>query len=574
MDKLIKSKRDTFDAICYVIKALALFFCFYPLFNAFFQYSPRDSMSLLDMRSMITSVLMLVLVLSIWLVLQPTHNMRPWRKWLEICVFYGICFASILSSGGSNSSYKFLFVFMVVTYTVQYGMAYGLLISIFATITLLSMDLLTAGSMQISQTFQSDLALSIMFVIISYILGRYVRLETQHINELIHLANFDGLTNLYNHRYFHEAMENQWNEAQKQHQSIALLMMDIDYFKMFNDIRGHLAGDHVLTMIAALLQNHARTQDIPCRYGGEEFVMILPNTTQEEALERAEIIRRAVMDEKFEGENYLPDQRLTISLGVAVNDPNDKSYNEVVTRADNALYRAKYLRKNRVESYQNFFDRFENMAEETKDALLSIRGLVSIVNLRDDYTYSHTERVVFCCELAARHIGLSEDESKTLLISAYMHDIGKINIPKEVLISGRSLNNAEWELIQRHPIAGQTILNQISGMELIGKIVSQHHERFDGKGYPHGLSGDEIHPLAAILTLADSFDAMTNDRPYQKKRSYSEALEEIRRCSGKQFNPKYSELFIEAIQRELSADGEGQHLEDVMNSFRKGGEML
>ncbi|MBE5769793.1 MAG: diguanylate cyclase [Clostridiales bacterium] len=555
MDKLIKSKQESFDAICYVIKALGLFFCFYPLFNVFFQYSPQETIYALDMRSLITAVMILALVLGIWLVLQPTHTLKTWRKWLEICVFYGICVASILASGGNSSNYKFLFVFLVVTYTVQYGMRYGLAIGISATVTLLGMDLIMTQDGQVSQYFQSDLALSIMFIIISYILGRYVGLENDHIEELTRLANYDGLTNLYNHRYFHENMENQWKHAEKQHQSIALLMMDIDYFKMFNDICGHLEGDRVLTLIAGILHAHARPRDIACRYGGEEFVMILPDTTQEEALERAEIIRQAVMSTKFDGEEYLPNHCLTISLGVAVNEAEDKGYNEIVTRADNALYRAKYLRKNRVELYQNFFDRFENMDSETKDALLSIRGLVSIVNVRDDYTYSHTERVAFCCEVVARHIGLSEEDYKTLLISAYMHDVGKINIPKEVLISSHRLNDEEWELVKRHPIAGQTILSQISGMETVGTIVSNHHERYDGSGYPKGLSGEEIHPLASLLTLADSFDAMTNDRPYQKKRSYREALDEIERCSGRQFHPKYAQLFVEAIRKELDNGG-------------------
>jgi len=555
MEKLIKSKRDTFDAICYVIKALALFFCFYPLFDTFFHYSPNDSMNALNMRSMFTSILLLVLVLSIWLVLQPTRNMNPWRKGLEICVFYGICFASILASGATESSYKFLFIFMVVTYTVQYGMRYGMIISIAATATLLGMDLFIEGSNHVSVTFQSDLALSIMFIIISYILGRYVRLENEHVSELMHLANFDGLTNLYNHRYFHEAMENQWKNANMHQNSVALLMMDIDYFKMFNDIRGHLEGDRALTTVANLVQKCCREQDVPCRYGGEEFAVILPDTSLDEALEQAERLRTLVMNEKIDGEEYLPGQHLTISLGVSVNSPEDESYNDLVSRADNALYRAKYLRKNRVESYQNFFDRFENIREDTKDALMSIRGLVSIINVRDDYTFSHTERVVFCCDLVARHMKLSEDDSRNLLISAYMHDIGKINIPREVLISGRHLKDEEWELVKRHPIAGQTILNQISGMELIAKIVSQHHERYDGNGYPSGLAGDEIHPLAAILTLADSFDAMTNDRPYQKKRSFNEALEEIRRCSGYQFNPEFTEQFIAAIENELTHEG-------------------
>lgn len=555
MEKLIKSKRDTFDAICYVIKALALFFCFYPLFDVFFNYSPRESMSEINMRSMMTSVLMLVLVLSIWLVLQPNHNMKPARKWLEIFVFYGICFASIFASGANESDYKFLFVFMVVTYTIQYGMRYGMIITIAASLTLLGMDLKMVGETQrISSTFQSDLALSIMFGIISYILGRYVRLENDHISELMHLANYDSLTNLFNHRYFHEAMESQWKYAKERNRSVAVVMLDIDYFKLFNDIRGHQAGDQALALIASLIQNNIRPQDTACRYGGEEFTVIMPNTTLDEAMALAEQIREVVMREKIEGEEYLPGQHLTVSLGVSVNEPDDNSYNEVISRADSALYRAKYLRKNRVESYQNIFDRFTSLDEETKDALLPIKGLVGIINVRDDYTYSHTERVVFCCDLAAKYMRLSEEDTQTLLISAYMHDVGKINIPREVLIAGRKLKDDEWHLVQRHPKAGQTLLNQISGMDLVGKIVGQHHERFDGSGYPNGLSGDEIHPLASILSLADSFDAMTNDRPYQKKRSFKEALEEISRCSGTLYNPAVAEEFIKAIEDELAKD--------------------
>ena len=555
MEKLIKSKRDTFNAICYVIKALALFFCFYPLFDEFFQYSAKDSASQMSVRSMVISFLLLLLVLCIWLVLQPNQTMKSWRRWLEISVFYGICFASICFSGGYNSNYKFLFIFMVVTYTIQYGMKYGLIITFAAGVTLLGLDLFTPGVKGVSASFQSDFAMSIMFGIISYILGRYVRLETEHINELMHLANYDGLTNLFNHRYFHEAMERQWKIASESNGSLALLMMDIDYFKMYNDICGHQQGDRVLTHVATLIRENTRSGDVCCRYGGEEFAVILPDTNVDEAGEIAERIRMAVMNAEVEGEEYLPNHCLTISLGVAVIDRDDANYNEMLNRADSALYRAKYLRKNRVETYQNVFDRFEDLDEKTKDALLSVRGLVGIINVRDDYTYSHTERVVFCCDLAAQYIGLSEEESRTLLISAYMHDIGKINIPREVLISNGRLKDEEWQMIKKHPDAGKTILGQIAGMDVIGEIVAQHHERYDGNGYPNRLSGDQIHPLASILALADSFDAMTNDRPYQVRRSYKDALEEIRRCSGKQFNPKYAALFIEAIEDELSKDG-------------------
>lgn len=549
MEKLLKSRRESFDAICYIIKALALFFCFYPLFDVFFRYSPKNSLTELNLRSMVTSIILLVLVLSIWLVLQPNNNARPFKKWLEICVFYGICFASVVVSGGCESDYKFMFVFMVVTYTIQYGMSYGLIITIAASVTLIGMNLALEESN--SKILQSDIALSIMFGILSYILGRYMRLEREHINELMHLANHDGLTNLYNHRYFHEAMDTHWKAAREEGKAVGLLMLDIDYFKMYNDIRGHQDGDRVLERIAQIIQENVGPKDVVCRYGGEEFAVVIPSADENDCIGLAEKIRTTVLNEPFEGEEYLPGNKLTISLGVALSGSDDSSYNEVVSRADDALYRAKYLRKNRVETYQNVFDRFDDLDENTKSSLLSVKGLVGIINVRDDYTYSHTERVVFCCDIAAKHIGLSKNETRMLLISAYMHDIGKINIPREVLISGRRLKDDEWALIEKHPTEGQAILSQIAGMGEIGQIVAQHHERFDGTGYPGKLSGEQIHPLASILALADAFDAMTNDRPYQKKRTYKAALEEIRLCSGKQFNPKYTELFIEAVENEL-----------------------
>ena len=271
-------------------------------------------------------------------------------------------------------------------------------------------------------------------------------------------------------------------------------------------------------------------------------------------METAEKVRRSIAETSFKGEQYLPNRQLTLSSGVSVMNDEDSSHNEVISRADMALYRAKYLRKNRVESYRNVFDQFENLNDKVRDALLSIKGLIGIVNMRDDYTYSHTERVVYCCEVVADYMKLDEESRRTLLISAYMHDIGKVNIPREVLITSERFTDEQWEMIKNHPTAGRNIISKIEGMDMIGRIIEQHHERYDGHGYPFGLKGDEIHPLASILTLADSFDAMTNDRPYKKKKTISEALQEIRRCEGTQFNPEKAEIFIAAIQSATSLD--------------------
>lgn len=554
MEKLIKRKQESFDGICCILKALALFFCFYPLFGVFFTYTPRESLSEISLESLGISLGLLLLVLAIWLILQRKKNVSSWQKWLELAVFYGICVASILSSGANESDYKFMFIFMVVTYTLQYGTAYGIVISVIASATLIGMDLAYGTVATDSQIFQSDLALSIMFGILAFILGQYVRLETEHINKLTYLASYDGLTQLYNHRYFHDAMEEQWRLISAEHKRAALIMMDIDYFKQYNDFCGHQEGDRVLQSIASLIRANTPPSSITCRYGGEEFAIILPDTSLESAMETAEKVRRSIAETSFKGEQYLPNRHLTLSSGVSVMNDEDSSHNEVISRADMALYRAKYLRKNRVESYRNVFDQFENLNAKVRDALLSIKGLIGIVNMRDDYTYSHTERVVYCCEVVADYMKLDEESRRTLLISAYMHDIGKVNIPREVLITSERFTDEQWEMIKNHPTAGRNIISKIEGMDMIGRIIEQHHERYDGHGYPFGLKGDEIHPLASILTLADSFDAMTNDRPYKKKKTISEALQEIRRCEGTQFNPEKAEIFIAAIQSATSLD--------------------
>lgn len=548
MEKLIKTRKESFDGICCILKALALFFCFYPLFGVFFKYSPQESLSEINLGSMVISLGLLALVLGIWLVLQPSHAVSVWRKWLEIAVFYGICLASIICSGANDSDYKFMFIFMVVTYTLQYGLRYGLVITVAASLTLLGMDFYFYAIKSVAQSFQSDIALSIMFGILAYILGGYVRMETDHINRLTYLASYDSLTKLYNHRYFHDEMERQWKRHMEQQCNVSLIMMDIDYFKQYNDFCGHQEGDKVLEQVSRMIMQNTRSQDIACRYGGEEFAIIMPNTSVDEARIAAERIRRCVADMNFPGSEYLPNKKLTMSLGVAMMNKDDSTHNDVITRADTALYRAKYLRKNRVESYQNVFDQFESLDEKARDALISVKGLVGIVNVRDDYTYSHTERVVYCCELMADALNLSPEDRRSLIIGAYMHDIGKVNIPREVLISSHRLTDEEWLMIKNHPTAGKNIISQISGMESVGKIVEQHHERFDGKGYPYGIAGNDLEPLARILTLADSFDAMTNNRPYQKRKTIPEALAEIEACKGTQFDPEYADIFIRTIR--------------------------
>jgi diguanylate cyclase (GGDEF)-like protein len=548
MEFLRNSRKEEQDRIFLVIKGLALFFCTYPLFELFFSYPSTDSFSELNLQSLMTSFALILVVLCVWLLLNARKSTSRWFIWLEIAVFYVICLISVLVSGGNQSGYKFLFIYMVVAYTIQVNQATGFGITALVSATLFAMDVWMYKGGGVNLNIQSDLALSILFVMVSYVLGRFAKIEGKYIEELTRLVNVDGLTGLFNHRCFFETIERTFRETKNSGESFALAMLDIDYFKQYNDIFGHQKGDTVLKQMSDCMAAQIRAGDILYRYGGEEFALILPRTSLSDAQKIAERIRLAVHDMPVEGEHLITGGCLTISVGVSEVTADDISHNDLIGRADSALYRAKYLRKNRVETYMDVLDQFSDMDDEKRDALISAKALISVVNVRDSYTYSHTERVVFNCELMAKAFGLGEEDRRTLILSASLHDLGKINISKDILIADHNLGSEEWEIIRRHPEASSNIVSKIEGFETVAQIIREHHERHDGKGYPDGLRGDSIHPLTKILTLADSFDAMTNDRPYKKAKTYANALREIRECEGQQFDPETAEKFIATIQ--------------------------
>lgn len=179
--------------------------------------------------------------------------------------------------------------------------------------------------------------------------------------------------------------------------------------------------------------------------------------------------------------------------------------------------------------------------------------MISVINAKDRYTYGHVERVVVYSRMIADKLKLSKREKEILIYGAYMHDIGKININKEVLMKKMRLTDEEWELLKQHPANGVEIIKSVDSLKDIIPLIISHHERYDGNGYPNKLKGKEIPYLARILTVVDSFDAMTSNRPYNTRKTYEEAAEELEKCSGTQFDPEISAAFIEIVRKN---DGE------------------
>jgi len=469
-------------------------------------------------------------------------------NYIEIILFILLFSVIIFIFGANQSEYKFMYLFIIITTTIQSGMKQGLIVSFISSIIILAMDIIMVSDVGVNNYFQNDLILSGIFILTAWPLGFYVRIEGEHIETLENLVNIDGLTELYNHRYFYDTLIEKVKNGERDNKPVSMIFIDIDYFKQYNDMFGHQKGDYVLTKIGKIVKENSRDGDVAARYGGEEFAVILPDTNEDQALCIAENLRKKIESTYFEGEESQPKGKITASMGVSVYPDKSKNEIELIKSADDALYRAKFFNKNRVEAYTSILDKIENNIDEKDVELVaSIKTLISVINSKDRYTYGHVERVVIYSRILADKLQLSERDKEILIYGAYMHDIGKINISKGILMKKMKLTYDEWEELKQHPVNGVDIIKSVKPLQEIIPLIQSHHERYDGKGYPDKLKGEEIPYLARVLTIVDSFDAMTSNRPYNNRKTYEEGIEEIKKCIGTQFDPKIAEAFIEVV---------------------------
>ncbi|MCL6547328.1 MAG: diguanylate cyclase [Alicyclobacillus sp.] len=392
-----------------------------------------------------------------------------------------------------------------------------------------------------------------LILLVSYSYRDYFRMA-QHFKQL---AIRDELTGLYNHRWIQSWID----ERIALGQPFSLLMLDIDHFKRYNEIFGHVQGDEALRVLAQVLRDHCLPGEEAARYSGEEFAVVLPGSDLSQARDRAEALRAAVESAEFPGTDKLPGQRLTISVGVASYPDMADNKKDLLTMVDDALYKGKFTGRNKVSIYTSVLDELKQELandEEQQEIIKTIKVFLAILNSKDRYTYAHTERDVRYVEALGKKLGLSECSLRNLRFGALLHDIGKVEIPLEVLTKRGPLTRDEWTIMKSHVELGVRIVEQVPSLASCIPVIRHHHERFDGTGYPDRLAGRDIPFEARILTIADSFDAMTTSRPYQRKRTLEEAFAELRSCAGKQFDPELVEPFIEVVHEIglLSAEAE------------------
>jgi len=370
----------------------------------------------------------------------------------------------------------------------------------------------------------------------------------ERLEEAEHLATVDGLTGIFNHRYFQQRLQQELDKAKRSGTPLSLVMIDIDYFKHYNDTLGHPAGDRVLHTISQLICKNIRGVDIPARYGGEEFALILVDTTPKEAMQIGERIRKEIEAFPFEGREIQPSGKVTVSMGVASYPVNATRKEDLIRMADDALYKAKYISKNKVVLYYSVLDELKGDLDQSEhDLLNTIKTLISVINSKDRYTFGHSERVVKYAVRIAEVLNLTEREIKIIKVGGFLHDIGKIEIDRELLNKEDSLDQEELKVLKQHPTWGAQIVSSLKSLQDIVPAILYHHESFDGTGYPFGIKGNDIPLIARILKVADSFDAMTTARPYQQKKSFAEAREELMNHAGTEFDPQVVEVFLKVL---------------------------
>lgn len=388
----------------------------------------------------------------------------------------------------------------------------------------------------------------------------------------------DGLTKISNRRHFDQCLAQEAERAKRLSQPFSLVMLDMDHLKLINDTHGHSAGDAAIVHIADTLKDNARAIDLPSRFGGEEFAVLLPGVDTPGALIAAERIRAAIENKEVPGVGTV-----TASIGVATFLNHTDNLGELLELADQAMYEAKQSGRNQVKEARVVLEEvaWQQLALNTFLTVLTKKGspitpdiardligklksatlerssfvdmlyeTVDILIATSDVSRKegHTRNVVNYSVNIAKKMGLSPVEVDKIRLASLLHDLGKASLPQDIISKPGPLNDQEWDVVISHPVkAAKDILAPLHSLDHVVPLVQHHHERWDGKGYPDKISGEEIPIGSRIISVADAYCAMTSDKPYREAMTMEETIEVLKKGADTIWDPAVVKCFIDFL---------------------------
>jgi len=369
------------------------------------------------------------------------------------------------------------------------------------------------------------------------------------LSEAIARADRDPLTGLLNHRAFHNRLHEEADRAQRDGQTLAIAVIDMDNFKFFNDAYGHQVGDEVLRTVAGALANVCRSYDTLARFGGDEFALLMPCVSKAEAEELERRLAACLESTGYRPAGYDVVIPLSLSVGMAVFPDDAPTRLEVLEAADTRLRRVKYG----APGGTDLSEYLRTSLSCSMGSYSILNALVTAVDNKDRYTRRHSEDVMTYSLQIGQALGMDDATLDIVRIAALLHDVGKIGVPDAILRKPGTLSEAEVRAVQQHPMMGSIIVGAVPGFEATLDAVRHHHERWDGKGYPFGLVGEETPLLARLMAVADSYSAMTTDRPYRKGMDAEKALSILEAGVGTQWDAQCVAAFLSVRRAGLEA---------------------
>ena len=372
-------------------------------------------------------------------------------------------------------------------------------------------------------------------------------------------ARIDSLTDTYNYRFFTEHIRLEFEACKDD--SLGLLYIDMDDFKLYNQLYGFVEGDKALRLVAEIIKQSVGDSGMVFRYSGKVFAALLPHYDGRQAEMLAREIKKRVnaLNASPERKKFKP---ITFSCGICVSPYSASTYKELIDHADLAVYSAKESGKDRIilfkgssASFKKASERALSIVENTSNLsaayqanMTVISALTSAIDAKDHYTYRHSRNVALYSAILATAAGFNEDQIRLIYEAGILHDIGKISIPESILGKTGKLTDEEYKTIKSHVNNAIEMIRHLPSMDYVIPAAVGHHERWDGGGYPLGIAGEDIPVTPRCLAIADAFDAMTTDRPYHRAMSFESAAAQIEVGAGKQFDPTLAGIFVRLVR--------------------------